>query len=541
VRVSSRVLRIRDPIHGYVTVTAIEQPLLDHPITQRLRWVAQSGLAQFAFPEVRTSRFTHSLGTMHLASRFLLGILRNAEPPVRARLEREFIAAVKDADADVELSKASIGELQLQGLIASTAVSSGAQAATVVVEQALRLAALFHDLGHLPFSHDFEYVIQSLVNEEAKTSTLFGRLGRGKPPHEQIGYAMVSLILRSVYAPLTATELRDVVSPAFKLARQIMAADEPYGLGTAPASIRLLHSLVDGELDVDRSDYLLRDARNYGFEYVTFDLERLVSSLTVHEYAGGDLAVAILPRGQPAAESFLFARYRIYQWGVFQHKVVQLGAALQMISSEQLRGAFSNPMHPMHDFVNEIAYLADPDAEFKARTAALEAFASHDDIWWLGELRANAPASPMRDLVLHRKPGPVSLWKRVSGFPGAKPAVQELNRRLPQRGDIVAEAAWQDLVQRVHANHGVILSRVRFTPIKLDESTGTSLLSVGTNASTARPLSELSPLIAALPATWASDIQVFAFTESNVKDPAAVAAKVCTEMMSSLPSKPSKR
>ncbi len=134
-RVSSRVLRIRDPIHGYVTVTAIEQPLLDHPITQRLRWVAQSGLAQFAFPEVRTSRFTHSLGTMHLASRFLLGILRNAEP---------------------------------------------------------------------------------LVNEEAKTSTLFGRLGRGKPPHEQIGYAMVSLILRSVYAPLTATELRDVVSPAFK-------------------------------------------------------------------------------------------------------------------------------------------------------------------------------------------------------------------------------------------------------------------------------------------------------------------------------------
>jgi HD superfamily phosphohydrolase len=536
--VSSRVLRIRDPIHGYVTVTAIEQPLLDHPITQRLRWVAQSGLAQFAFPEVRTSRFTHSLGTMHLASRFLLGILRNAEPSVRTRLESEFTAAVIAADQDVELSSATIGELQRQGLIASTAVSPSAAAATVVVEQALRLAALFHDLGHLPFSHDFEYVIKSLVNEEAGASKLFGRLGRGKPPHEQIGYAMVALVQQSVYSSLTATQFRDVVSPAFKLARRIMAADEPYGLGTELASIRLLHSLVDGELDVDRSDYLLRDARNYGFEYVTFDLERLVSSLTVHEHADGDLSVAVLPRGQPAAESFLFARYRIYQWGVFQHKVVQLGAALQMISREQLQGAFSNSTHRMHDFVSEIAYLADPGAESKARTAALEAFASHDDIWWLGELRANAPASPMRDLVLHRKPGPVSLWKRVSGFPGERRAVEELNRRLPQQGDTVAEAVWQELGQRVRVNHGVILSRVRFTPVRLDESTGASLLSVGTNASAARPLSELSPLIATLSTAWASDIQVFAFTENNVDDPAAVAAKVCTEMMSTLPAKP---
>lgn len=532
---SSRVLRIRDPIHGYVTVTSIEQPLLDHPITQRLRWVAQSGLAQFAFPEVRTSRFTHSLGTMHLASRFLLGILRNAEQPVRERLEREFKAAVDEADSDVELSEATISELQRQGLIASTAVEPGAAGATVVVEQALRLAALFHDLGHLPFSHDFEYVIQSLVNEEAAASKPFAHLGRGKPPHEQIGYAMVALLQRSVYSSLTATELRDVVSPAFKLARQIMAADEPDGLGTMPASVRLLHSLVDGELDVDRSDYLLRDARNYGFDYVSFDLERLVNSLTVHEQPNGDLSVAILPRGQPAAESFLFARYRIYQWGVFQHKVVQVGTALQMLSREQLRGAFSHATHRMHGFVNEIASLSNPLAEPKARTKALEAFVLHDDVWWLGELRANAPTSPMRDLVLHRKSGPVSLWKRVSDFPGAQQAVEKLNRRLPQRGDTVVEAAWQELVQRVHMQHGAILSRVRFTPVRLDEATGVSLLSVGVSASTAQPLSKLSPLIATLTEAWASDLQVFAFTEQPVGEPAVVAANVYADMIAALP------
>jgi uncharacterized protein len=68
----SRTLKIRDPIHGYVAVTDIERELLDQPVTQRLRWVAQSGLAQLMFPEVRTSRFTHSLGAMHVASRFLV-------------------------------------------------------------------------------------------------------------------------------------------------------------------------------------------------------------------------------------------------------------------------------------------------------------------------------------------------------------------------------------------------------------------------------------------------------------------------------------
>lgn len=531
------MLRVRDPIHGYVAVTAIEKPLLDHPVTQRLRWVAQSGLAQYAFPEVRTSRFTHSLGAMHLASRFLLGILRNTEPDVSARLQSEFAAAVNAADPDVELSTATVAELQGQGLIASTAVDPDAAAATLVVEQALRLAALFHDLGHLPFSHNFEYVIQSLVNEEAEAAKPYGHLGRGKPPHEQIGYAMVGLLQRSVYSALTATPLRDAVSPAFKLARRIMAADEPHGLGTEPASIRLLHSLVDGEIDVDRSDYLLRDARSYGFDYVTFDLERLVSGLTVHEDAAGDLSIAILPPGQPAAESFLIARYRSYQWGVFHHKVVQVGTALEIVTRELLEGAFSKSTHRLHGFVNEIATLADPDPDasnLEKRTSALAAFAGHDDVWWLGELRAHAPEGPMRDLVLSRRPGPVSLWKRVSEFPGARPALEELNRHLPARGDVRAQEAWRQLVLSVRGDHGVILNRVRFTPVRIDESTGASLLRVGATTAASQPLSELSPLIAGLPAAWASDLQVFAFSERPVADPTGLADTICTMMMATI-------
>src|SRR5438309_10026057 len=70
---------IKDPVHGYLEVAAHERIVVDHPITQRLRRITQTGLAEFVFPEARTSRFAHSLGAMHLASRFIVNCLVNAQ------------------------------------------------------------------------------------------------------------------------------------------------------------------------------------------------------------------------------------------------------------------------------------------------------------------------------------------------------------------------------------------------------------------------------------------------------------------------------
>ena len=72
--------RIADPVHGYVDFTGIERAILDHPVSQRLRHILQNGLAYLVFPEAVTSRFSHSLGAMHLASGFLAAALRNASP-----------------------------------------------------------------------------------------------------------------------------------------------------------------------------------------------------------------------------------------------------------------------------------------------------------------------------------------------------------------------------------------------------------------------------------------------------------------------------
>ena len=73
---------MRDPVHGYLSVAAHERLVVDAPITQRLRRVGQTGLAEMVFPEAKTSRFVHSLGAMHLASRFVVTALENSTKDV---------------------------------------------------------------------------------------------------------------------------------------------------------------------------------------------------------------------------------------------------------------------------------------------------------------------------------------------------------------------------------------------------------------------------------------------------------------------------
>src|SRR5579859_1702310 len=75
---TGRPFVVRDPVHGYLSVAAHERLVVDTPITQRLRRIGQTGLAEMVFPEAKTSRFVHSLGAMHLASRFVTAALENA-------------------------------------------------------------------------------------------------------------------------------------------------------------------------------------------------------------------------------------------------------------------------------------------------------------------------------------------------------------------------------------------------------------------------------------------------------------------------------
>src|SRR5499426_3479284 len=103
----SRGKLIRDAVHGDIEVGPLEVELIDTPEFQRLRGIKQLGTAYLVFPSAVHTRFEHSLGTSWMAHRILQSIRRNRS------------------------------------------ISSDE-------ENVIRVAALLHDITHIPFGHTLE-------------------------------------------------------------------------------------------------------------------------------------------------------------------------------------------------------------------------------------------------------------------------------------------------------------------------------------------------------------------------------------------------
>jgi HD superfamily phosphohydrolase len=257
---------IRDPIHNFIRFDSDERRLLDSRPMQRLKYIHQLAMSYLVYPGATHCRFEHSLGVMELAGR----VFDLVTTHVRLTDEvRGILPELTNRDA------------------------------LCYWRRVLRVAALCHDVGHLPFSHAAEKdLLPNGWNHESLSRALI------------LGSEM-SEIWNAMDPPPRA---EDVVKLALG---QRKAPDLEFSLWETVLS----EIIVGDAFGVDRMDYLLRDAYHAGVAYGRYDLHRLVDTMyiLISEETGAP-SLGLEFGGLQSAEGLLLARYFMYSQ-VYFHSV----------------------------------------------------------------------------------------------------------------------------------------------------------------------------------------------------------------------------
>jgi HD superfamily phosphohydrolase len=287
---STKTQVIRDPVYGYIELSPRLGAFVDHRLFQRLRRVGQTSMTATVYPASTGSRFEHSLGAMHLGRRAWRVVWRKIRS--NPELWNRFVKAVGE---EVELPSTEFD---------------------LIIEDAVGAVALLHDLGHPPFSHVLEPVFDRLGRRWVQDERRDHWIKSGGAFHEFAGMILVDQILDDLSASLDQ-EFRDLV-------KLIYEAKPSVGdwKGT-------LHSIVAGEIDVDRLDYLMRDAQKAGTEFGAIDYERLIEALEMQSSAPGKFRIAPSIQARSAVETLLIQRTQSYRWITFHARVVGANLSLQ--------------------------------------------------------------------------------------------------------------------------------------------------------------------------------------------------------------------
>jgi hypothetical protein len=238
----SRSRELRDPIHGFIQRSELEQKLIDTSVFQRLRGIKQLAMANLVYPGALHTRFDHSIGVMHVAGRMAEKLIDDKE-----------------------------------------------------IVRLISLTALLHDIGHGPFSHVSEDLLDKYYDKSKITPKSKEKI------HEKLTCQIIE----------QNEEIGKLLSPEEKKKMVALLC------GTQEES--LVRGIISGPLDADKLDYLLRDSYFCGVKYGIYDLERLIGTLESHP-EGQDRLLAATYDGVYAIEQFVLAKYHL-STQVYRHKI----------------------------------------------------------------------------------------------------------------------------------------------------------------------------------------------------------------------------
>ena len=263
---------IRDPIHGFITLDSPERTVLDSVPVQRLRHIHQLAMEYLVYPGASHKRFEHALGVMELAGKVYDVITR---PDLVNDRVRNLVPEITNEDL------------------------------RRYWRRVLRMAALCHDIGHLPFSHAAE---DELLPQDFKHEHMTAAL---------IKSTAMDKVWESLVPPLTPDHVLKLAVGKRYLPDVHFSNWEEL----------LSEVIVGNAFGVDRMDYLLRDSLHIGVQYGRFDHLRLIESLrilTTTDYSDDPMTppatLGLEQGGIQSAEALSLARYSMFSQ-VYLHPV----------------------------------------------------------------------------------------------------------------------------------------------------------------------------------------------------------------------------
>lgn len=235
--------QIKDPLYGYIEIDERFLPLIDSAEFQRLRNIRQTGYAAL-YPSALHNRFVHSLGVFYLGKKAIKSLRKN--------VSEKFPSENWD-----------------------------------IWEETFILACLLHDVGHSPFSHtgeefykistDFQTLFHGLIKSTSLDDDM--KKGYGKPHEAMSAYVGCNLV--DEYT-LQSSFDKELFVRAITGVKYSNVHTDYLILNTI---IEMLNGSV---IDVDKLDYLIRDAYVTGYKSMAIDVDRLLSGYTLSTYISED-------------------------------------------------------------------------------------------------------------------------------------------------------------------------------------------------------------------------------------------------------------
>lgn len=425
-----KLRQITDNVHGTVYLSQFESNLISTPFFYRLHDIYQSSTVYLTFPSNRTKRYEHSIGTMELASELFFAGMTNAKSDDRKdfleqlyeyayyivdKLETADIGGVeylkkaeglnqalpnrflKKEELDTCIFNVIKNESILDSALEHYAIcffdtlarekteveNVGNQIAKYLyiyqaVLEAIRIAALFHDVGHPPYSHIIEEVLNEIhsacSNDEKSGSPQFVKKKKdevlrcletfvsrddkkGKKSseelkfllpkeesakiteaalHEQVGLKMLQLAIEDIF-PRNIKQLNESGLPVNekvgKALYYILVVEFTFAILLEKSMIfKSIHRIIDGVIDADRLDYIVRDSQNSGVNWGKIPYKRVIDSARLVrpiEKHTNFFSIAFPQKEQEDLEDILLMRYKIFSRINYHHRSVKTATLLQ--------------------------------------------------------------------------------------------------------------------------------------------------------------------------------------------------------------------